>query len=100
VIWEADHIKREREDREKRKKALGKLPDDLFEISFFLDTYNFRECGAYSGCGVTFSFLLFRRELESFVDELEVERDRIVRTFADNADGNGSADKDESDTAQ
>lgn len=95
VLWEADHIKKEREERERMKEELGKLPDDLFKIEFFLNISNFKECGAYSGDGITFTFLVDRAELESFVHQLETERENIVREFADNPEGNGLADKDD-----
>lgn len=84
LLWEADHVKKAREEREKLKKALGKLPDDVFQIEFFLDTYNFKECGAYSGDGIGFNFLVDRTALEAFVDQLEAERENIVRGFAGN----------------
>ena len=78
VLWEAEHIKQERRNREQRKKILGKLPDDLFEIVFSVDTYNFKECSAYSRDGVSFNFLIYRTELEQFVDFLETERRQII----------------------
>lgn len=93
ILWEAEHIKQEREKREQLKKELGKLPDDLFQVEFFIDTYNFRECCAYSGDGVTFSFWVNRAELELFVQQLEAEREIVVKEFADNPEGNGAADK-------
>ncbi|MBF0516680.1 MAG: hypothetical protein HQK97_06100 [Nitrospirae bacterium] len=92
LIYEADHIKKERQERQQRKRELGKLPDDLFKISFFLDTYNFSECWGYSSDGITFTFLVTRAELEIFIDTLEQERQIIVDKFAYNPEGDGLAD--------
>ena len=78
VLWEADSVKKSREEREARKRELGELPDDLFEIHFFIDTYNFSECPAYSGDGVSFVFVVYRTELERFVNQLENERQELV----------------------
>lgn len=92
VIWESKDTKREREERERRKKELGKLPDDLFEIHFFLDTHNFKECSAYSGDGITFNFLVERTDFEKFVEQLEAERQALVEKYATNPEGDGLAD--------
>lgn len=93
VIYEAEDAKEKRIKREEQKKRLGKLPDDLFEIEFFLDIYNFSNCSAYSGDGISFKFLTYRADIESFVDQLEAERKEIVSMYADNPEGNGQSDK-------
>lgn len=95
LIWEAEHIKKQREERERLKRELGKLPDDLFEIIFFLDTYNFKGCTAYSGAGISFNFVIVRKEFENFICQLDQERQNIVEKYSTNPEGNGLADHDE-----
>ncbi|NUO07292.1 MAG: hypothetical protein HUU08_01200 [Candidatus Brocadia sp.] len=95
VMWEAEHIKRQREERERLKRELGKLPDDLFEIIFFLDTYNFKGCAAYSGDGISFNFLVIRTEFENFIRQLDQERQSMVEKYSTNPEGNGLADCDD-----
>ncbi|MBT3236883.1 MAG: hypothetical protein HN353_13090 [Bdellovibrionales bacterium] len=93
IVYESAGTKRKREERERQKRELGQLSDDLFEIVFFFDTYNFTKCNAYSGNGISFSFLLEREDLELFIIQLDAEREYIVERYADNPEGNGACDK-------
>lgn len=58
---------------EKEKQEMGKSPDDLFTIITFIDTYNFKNSGAYSGQGVSLHMIVKRKDLETFVTDLETE---------------------------
>lgn len=58
---------------EKEKQEKGKSPDDLFTIITFFDTFNFKNCGAYSGQGISMHMIVKRKYLEKFVTELETE---------------------------
>lgn len=60
------------EIKQKEEKDL-KNPDDLFTIITFIDAYNFKNCGAYSGSGISLHQIINRSDLEKFVDELEKE---------------------------
>lgn len=73
VIWESDKFKQEREARQRLKELHGKLPDDLITLIFFVDTYNFRNCGAYSGDGISLHMVVKRDALEWFRLELKKE---------------------------
>jgi hypothetical protein len=92
VAYESEDRNKEREEQEARKKQLSKLPNDLFQIEFFVDTYNFEGCSELSPDGITFRLWVHRSELESFVEELEQGREEIVRRYATNPEGHGSAD--------
>lgn len=92
VLYESERARKEREELEARKKELGKLPDDLFQVEFFVDTYYFKDAWAPSLDGIKFVFLVQRSDLERFVEELEREREAIVSKYADNPEGHGRAD--------
>lgn len=92
VVWESERQKRRREEQEAKKRELGELPDDLFRVDFFFDTYHFTEAILLTPEGLTFTFYVERAELERFVEDLERERAVIVARYATNPEGHGSAD--------
>lgn len=63
---------------EKEKQEKGKSPDDLFTIITFIDTFNFKNSGAYSGQGMSLHMIVKRKDLEKFVTELETEYKNVV----------------------
>lgn len=46
---------------------------ELFTVIVFIDTYNFRDCDAYSSEGVSLHLIVARKDLEKFVTDLEAE---------------------------
>lgn len=50
-----------------------KCSADLFTVITFIDSYNFREAGAYSGEGISLHMVVKKEALENFVTELESE---------------------------
>jgi hypothetical protein len=69
--WTLIEEKKEEKEHEKLKK--GKQPDNLFTIITFIDSYNFKNSGAYSGEGLSMHLIVDRKDLEKFVTELEKE---------------------------
>lgn len=63
---------------EKDKPEKGKSPDDLFTIITFIDTYNFKNSGAYSNQGISLHMIVKRKDLETFVAELKTEYENVV----------------------
>ena len=63
------------EDRKEEieQEKWGKQKDDLFTIITFIDSYNFKNSGAYSGEGISFHLTIERKDLEKFVTDLEIE---------------------------
>lgn len=51
----------------------GRLPDDVFELTVFIDLYNFGEERGYQGIGPALVITASRRDLETFVTELKAE---------------------------
>lgn len=72
-IYESDELKAKREAREKLKAEQKQLPDDLFTFVAFVDSYNFKEAGSYSGQGLSLQMIVSRQELKGFVKQLEQE---------------------------
>lgn len=64
---------RELKQIEKEKPAKCNNPDDLFTIITFIDTYNFKNSGAYSDQGISMHMIVKRKDLEKFVTDLETE---------------------------
>ena len=58
----------------------GKSPDDLFTIIAFVDSYNFKNCGAYSGQGISLHIIVERKDLEKFLVDLEIEYDNLIKS--------------------
>ncbi len=56
-----------------------KEQDDLFTIIIFIDSYNFKDCKAYSGEGISLHMVVTRKDLEKFVVDMEVEYDSIKK---------------------
>ena len=73
-IFEADHIIRERAEREAAKRAAGgRLPDDLMTVVAFVDGYNWQNCCAYPGSGLALVLRSCRGDVQQFHDELSQE---------------------------
>ena len=70
-------IEEKKEEIEQEKRDKGKQKDDLFTIITFIDSYNFKNSGAYSGEGISFHLTVERKDLEKFVTELEIEYNDI-----------------------
>ncbi len=68
-----EEMNEEIKQKEKEKPEEGKHPDDLFTIITFIDSYNFKNSGAYSGEGISLHLIVERKDLEKFVTELETE---------------------------
>jgi len=63
----------EPEKRDNEKQDTGTQPDDVFTIITFIDSYSFKNSGAYSGNGISLHLTVERKDLEKFVTELEKE---------------------------
>lgn len=81
VAWESEQAREQREKHEKEKREKGKLPDDAFTIIVFIDAYNFRNCTAYRGEGVSLHIVVERAMLESFCRELKAEYLEFKKEF-------------------
>lgn len=57
----------------RREKEQNKNEDDLFTIITFIDAYNFKDMGLYSGQGISLHLIVERKDLEKFVTDLEIE---------------------------
>jgi len=57
---------------EMEKTEKSKRPD-LFTVIAFIDTYNFENSGAYSGQGISLHMVVKRKDLETFITDLESE---------------------------
>jgi len=73
LVYESEETIQRREARERLKAEIGHLPDDRFTLLLFVDTYNFRDCFAYSGDGLTLHMNVTRAELEKFCADLRTE---------------------------
>lgn len=73
IISEREDVKLAREARQALKKQGKKLPDDLYTFICFVDAYNFKNADAYYGQGFSMHMIVSRKELEEFVNELEME---------------------------
>jgi hypothetical protein len=73
IVWQSDEEKARTEERERRKREEGALPDDLFQVILAVDTYNLRGEHAYSGSGPALHMLVRRHELERFLADLRAE---------------------------
>ncbi len=71
--WTLIEENNEEIEPEEREKENGKQPDDLFTIIAFIDSYNFKNSGAYSGEGISLHLTVKRNVLEKFVTSLELE---------------------------
>ena len=60
-------------EEEQEKWDECKQKDDLFTIITFIDSYNFKNSGAYSGEGISLHLTIERKDLEKFVTDLEIE---------------------------
>ena len=73
LVCESEETRQRREAREQLKAEVGQLPDDPFTLLLFVDTYNFRDCFAYSNDGLTLHMNLTRAELHKFCTELRAD---------------------------
>lgn len=79
LIFESPDAQRGREAEEvRRREAGGTLPTDSVELMLFVDTYNFRDSGSYSGEGVCLRMQPTWSELQLFRAALKAE----FRAFA------------------
>ena len=68
---------------QKRKRIMGDLPEDIFEIVMFVDGHNFAGGGAsYLDAGICLRIPAIRRDLHHFATELEVEWLEFKRKFS------------------
>jgi len=70
---------KEMEEIRIEKEKHGKNPDDLFTVIAFIDEYNFKNAGAYSGQGISLHLIVERKDLEKFVTDLEIEYDNFFK---------------------
>jgi len=49
-----------------------------FTVITFIDLYNFKDSGAYSGKGISLHLIVKREALENFVTDLEMEYKNVV----------------------
>ena len=72
---------------EERKKAGGKLPDDYFSLTFFVDSLRLKnpdqKVGGYSGDGIALRVTVTREKLEAFVRELKADYQRFLELHKD-----------------
>lgn len=71
IFEEMEEIRTEKEKQEKRE-------DDLFTVITLIDSYNFKNCGSYSGGGISLHLIVERKDLEKFVADLQIEYDNLV----------------------
>ena len=64
---------------ENEKQEKDKNTDDLFTIIIFIDSYQFKDNGVYSGEGISLHMIVNREHLEKFVTDLEIEYSNIGR---------------------
>lgn len=55
--------------------------NDLFTIMIFIDSYNFKDCVAYSGEGISLHMVVRREDLEKFVTNLEIEYSSFAKVI-------------------
>jgi hypothetical protein len=73
ILYESEGFRQQREQREKRKQEIGKLPDDPITLIVFVDVYNFEHSEAYTGEGPALIMCPNRSEMEAFCAELKQE---------------------------
>jgi hypothetical protein len=73
LVHEPEWSKQQQEEREKKKRELGKLPDDEFTVIAFIDAYQFEECDCYYGEGIALHMRVQRVALEDFCAQLKGE---------------------------
>ena len=81
LVRESEAFKDAREERARLKEEHGVLPDDLIDLMLFVDTYNFKECRAYSGNGMCLKMTVRRDQLEEFYRSLEAEYQDFCHRF-------------------
>jgi hypothetical protein len=51
---------------------------ELFTIIAFIDKYSFKDCDSYSSEGISLHIIATRKELETFVTDLETEYNKLI----------------------
>ena len=80
VLVEEDGEKYMQKEKNENSKSLDKSPEDLFTIITLIDTYNFKDSGAYSGEGISLHLIVTRKDLEKFVTDLETEYNDLIKS--------------------
>lgn len=81
VIYESQRAKHTRERWEKEKQEREKLPDAPVTIITLIDAYNFKNCDAYSGDGISLHLTVNRGSLEEFVMQLNTEYKEFCQKY-------------------
>lgn len=81
LVRESEEFKKAREERARLKDEQGVLPDDLIDLMLLVDTYNFKECRAYSGDGICLKMTVRRDQLEEFYLSLKAEYKEFRQRF-------------------
>jgi len=58
---------------DRKQEEMESENGNCFTIITFIDSYNFKDAGAYSGSGISLHLIVKREALENFVTELETE---------------------------
>ncbi len=75
-----EEIKQDNEEiKKEQKQEIYKNADDLFTIIIFIDSYQFKDNTAYSGEGISLHMIVTRKDLEKFVNDLEIEYNNIEK---------------------
>ena len=79
-VLQCENEKEDEKENEKEKeqeKHQDIEQDDLFTIIIFIDSYNFKECRAYTGGGISLHMIVKREDLKKFVIDLELEYNNL-----------------------
>lgn len=88
LLYVSDEQKEKlKEIDEKRVKSNGNLPEDYFEITFFVDSYRLknpdRKIRGYTGDGVAFRITVSREKITKFVEKLKADYQKFIKANED-----------------
>lgn len=82
-----EHREKLKEVDRQRREAGGKLPDDCFSLTFFVDAARLKqpdkEAGVYCGDGIALRITVTREKLERFVKELKADYQKFLELHKD-----------------
>jgi hypothetical protein len=78
VLQAEEQQKLSEEQSELSKDEIQTSKYELFTIIAFIDSYNFEGCSSYSSEGISLHIIATRKELETFVIDLETEYNELI----------------------
>ena len=81
LTWQSDETRRKSEERAILKAEKGVLPDDIITLICCVDSYAFKNSGAYCGNGISLHLIVERHEIEKFYEELKTEYIEFKKRF-------------------